>query len=154
MLEKLRWEMDNLDFRQPYDIAVCQYQMFNCAVTAWHVTDWLWQDISPELRGKLSNTKGEPLNKFEDFQKYVREACPALKLCQQVANGSKHTVLKRKISAVVRDGEGHNYGSAVIVEGDTHHDAYKVFFEAFAWFKTFLHEQKIFPEEPFVPMSD
>src|ERR1700722_153609 len=55
VLEKLRWELANLSLRQPYDIAVCQYHAFNSAVTAWHATDWLWQDInsSPALNAKL-----------------------------------------------------------------------------------------------------
>jgi len=158
MLVKLRWELSNLDFRQRHDIAVCQYHAFNCAVTAWHVTDWLWQDISPELRGKLKDKTGKPLKECKDFQDYVRNACPALNLCHQIANGLKHCLVERNpdptISAVISDGEGYDYGNPIIVEGDTHHMAYKVFYETLVWFETFLREWNIFPEEPFVPMGD
>ena len=158
MLEKLRWEMNNLDFRQQHDIAACQYHSFNCAVTAWHVTDWLWHDISSELRNKLRDKKGKPLKECKDFQEYVREACPALRLCHQIANGSKHCLLERRpdptISTIITKGEGYDYGNPVIVEGDTHHMAYKVFWEALVWFETFLRDENIFPEEPFVPKGD
>jgi hypothetical protein len=152
MLEKLRWELNNLDFRQRHDIAARQYHSFNCAVTAWHVTDWLWQDISSAMRDKLV------LKECKDFQEYVRAACPALRLCHQIANGSKHCLLERNpdstISAIISNGEGYDYGHPIIVEGDTHHMAYKVFYEALVWFETFLRDENIFPEEPFVPMGD
>ena len=67
MLKKLRWELNNLFCRQRYDIAVCQYHAFNCAVTAWHVTDWLWQDISssPEL-------KNQDERKEQEFMEQMR----------------------------------------------------------------------------------
>src|ERR1700730_9142097 len=74
MLEKLRWELNNLFFRHRNDIAACQYHSFNCAVTAWHLTDWLWQDISPspELRARVREKSGKPVNKCKEFQSYVR----------------------------------------------------------------------------------
>ena len=50
ILEKLRWELNNRFFRERHDIAACQYHAFNCAVTAWHTTDWLWNDLTTELR--------------------------------------------------------------------------------------------------------
>ena len=37
-----------------------------------------------------------------------------------------------------------------IVEGDTHHSACSVFYEALNWFEAFLRDDNIFPEEPFV----
>jgi hypothetical protein len=151
VLEKLRWELHNLFCRQRHDIVVCQYHAFNCAVTAWHVTDWLWQDISPELRGQL---KG-----FGDFQDFVRKDSRALYLCYQVATGSKHCLMTNKntdptISAVITDGEGYEYGNPVIVEGDTQHLADKVFNDALVWFETFLLKNNILPEQPFVPLGD
>jgi hypothetical protein len=153
LLEKLRWELQNLFCRQRHDVAVCQYHTFNCAVTAWHITDWLWRDLPPQLKGELRNASGELLREFKDFQEYVREACPALKLCNQVANGSKHSGF-RKVSAIISDGDGYDYGNPVIIDGDTHHSADKVFYDALFWFEKFLHEQNIFPSEPFVPRGD
>ncbi len=150
IIEKLHWELKNLFCRQRYDIKACQYDAFNCAVTAWHVTDWLWQDISPALKSALR------VNRRGDFQAYVRKACPALNLCHQIANASKHCRLNydSTISTVISDGEGYNYGNPIIMEGDTCHMAYNVFHEALVWFEAFLRERNIFPEEPFVPMGD
>jgi hypothetical protein len=146
MLEKLQWELNNLFCRQRYDIKACQYHAFNCAVTAWHVTDWLWQDISPVLKNELR------VNELKHFQRYVRDDCLALKLCHRIANASKHCLLESK--AVISDGEGYEYGNPVIVEGKTCHMAEEVFYNAKFWFEAFLREQNIFPEEPFVPMGD
>ena len=152
IIKKLRWELNNLFFRERHDIAVCQYHAFNCAVTAWHVTDWLWRDISPALKSELQ------VKRCEDFQDYVRNACPALKLCHQIANGSKHCLVERNpnstISAVISDGEGYDYGNPVIVEGETHHMADEVFRNALSWLEAFSSDRDIFPEEPFVPISD
>ncbi len=152
ILEKLRWEINNLLCRQRYDIAVCQYHAFNCAVTAWHVTDWLWQDIPSELRNKR---QWKDCKKFQD---YVRKDCPELNLCHQIANGSKHCLVERNpdsaISAVISDGKGYDYGNPVIVEGEAHHMADKVFYDALFWFEAFSREWNIFPEEPFVPIGD
>lgn len=149
LLEKLQWELTNLFCRQRHDIAVCQYHALNCAITAWHITDWLWQDISPELKFALQ------MNQCKDFQDYVRATCPELNLCHQIANGSKHCLLEHKpdttISADISDGEGYDYGNPVIVEGDTQHSADDVFYAALHWFQTFIREYNIFPEEPFVP---
>jgi hypothetical protein len=158
MLEKLRWELNNLFSRQRLDIAVCQYHAFNCAVTAWHVTDWLWLDIIPEVRARLEEKTQRRLNRCEEFQAYVRDACPELKLCHQIANGSKHCLLEHKpdaaISAGISGGEGYDYGNPIIMEGETPHLADKVFNTALVWFRVFLQEWNIFPEEPFVLSGD
>jgi hypothetical protein len=152
ILEKLHWELNNLFFRQRHDIKACQYHAFNCAVTAWHVTDWLWQDMSPALKSDLH------VKSCKAFQDYVRNACPALNLCHEIANGSKHCLVERNpdstISAVISDGEGNDYGNPVIVKGDTHHLADTVFYHALFWFQSFVHDRNVFPDEPFVPIGD
>jgi hypothetical protein len=111
------------------------------------VTDWLWRDISPALRRELH------VNGCKDFERYVRENCSALKLCHRIANASKHCLLKS--NAIISDGEGYDYGNPVIVEGNTHHMADKVFYDALFWFQAFVRERNVFPpDEPFVPMGD
>ena len=71
----------------------------------------------------IRDKKGNPLKECKDFQEYVREACPALRLYHQIANGSKHCLLERRpdptISPIITKGEGYDYGNPVIVEGDT-----------------------------------
>ena len=152
ILEKLQWELNNLFCRQRHDIKACQYHAFNCAVTAWHVTDWLWQDISPALKCDLQ------LRQCKEFQDYVRKDCPALNLCHQIANGSKHCLLEHQpnstISTVISNGEGYDYGNPVIVEGNTHHMADKVFYDALFWFQAFVRDRNVFSDVPFVPIGD
>jgi hypothetical protein len=152
MMEKLRWEINKLFFRQRYDITACQYHSFNCAVTAWHTVDWLWHSLSADLQSQIG------VASLRDFQAHVRSVCPALKLCELICNGSKHRLLTQRtnpsVSAKISDGEGHDYGNPIIVEGDTEHLADKMFYEALFWFRAFIHQWNVFPEEPFVPMGD
>jgi hypothetical protein len=153
ILEKLQWELDTLFCRQRHDIRVCQYHAFNCAITAWHVTDWLWQDMSAEFKAERR------WNTCTEFQNYVREECPELKLCYQIALGSKHCRLTGRnanpaISAKISDGEGYDYGNPIIVEGDKERNADQVFQLARNWFEAFVERCNIFPEEPFFPVDD
>jgi hypothetical protein len=58
MLMKLRWEVWQLRSVlakpcQPDAVVEPAYHAFNCAVTAWHVTDWIWQSAIPEERAEL-----------------------------------------------------------------------------------------------------
>ena len=150
ILEKLRWELDTLFCRVRHDIRVCQYHAFNCAITAWHVTDWLWEDMSEKLK------RERHWSTCKEFQNYVSEECPELKLCREIANGSKHCRLEGRnanpaISAKICDGEGYDYGNPIIVEGDKERDADQVFQLARNWFEEFLKRCNIFPEEPFFP---
>ena len=57
---------------------------FNAAVTAWHLCDWVFNDMTPEQRQRLGFTS------LSDLQKHVRETCRALYLCRQAATASKH----------------------------------------------------------------
>jgi hypothetical protein len=152
MLEKLQWELSNLFCRQPYDIRACQFHAINCAITAWHVTDWLWHDISSELKD------GRRWKKCQDLQDYVRKECPELNLCHQIATGSKHCLMTYKpdptISAGISGGKGYDYRNPIIVEGDKQYQAIDVFQTAQIWFEAFLRDENIFPEEPFISMGD
>jgi hypothetical protein len=73
------------------------FHAFNTAITAWHLTDWLWQ-YQPETRSKLA-TKYQFV--FEEtptglkrglgkFQEAIVLHCDELKVCYEVATGSKH----------------------------------------------------------------
>jgi hypothetical protein len=156
LLEKLRWELNNLFLRQHYDVLVCAYHVFNAAVTAWHVTDWLWRDLqaNPSVLGRLQQHVGEVFANKAAFQKYVRGECDALVLCHQVANGSKHSEFRAGVAATVSESIGSDHGSPVISGGTTEQPAHKVFYEALFWYQSFLRDWDVFPEEPFVPRSD
>jgi hypothetical protein len=57
---------------------------FNAAVTAWHLCDWVFNDMTAEQRKQFK------FSKLSDLQNYARENCRALHLCRQAATASKH----------------------------------------------------------------
>jgi len=84
LYNKLRREVDrfNKDLTDPM---VRADHAFNAVVTAWHLCDWVFADLTlmPELQDKLGiKTKA-------DLQAAARK-CRALHLCQQACNASKH----------------------------------------------------------------
>src|SRR5665213_2807231 len=125
LLQKLRDETISLSNTERHDVSGRAYIAFNCAVTAWHMTDWVWAELDQEQREriqalaqtscKLVETKPKPL------QVYARDASEALRLCELIANGSKHRVLLNpvlSVSTAMTDREGAEYGNpVVIVEG-------------------------------------
>lgn len=68
----------------------------NCAITLWHLNDWVWNGISKSSRGKpelteLLGVTGRRAEK-DDLVKWATSSCPELNLCQSICNGSKHVV--------------------------------------------------------------
>ncbi len=66
---------------------------FNFAVTAWHMTDWLWDhavETNPGQREYFGRT-----NK-KRFQNFVRGESKALDICMDLANGAKHFNVSRQ----------------------------------------------------------
>ena len=66
---------------------------WNCAVTAYHLKEWLWKE-------RLSVTPGEDLKLFgqsftsqQDYNANLNRRCPNYKLLRDVCNGSKHFAL-------------------------------------------------------------
>ena len=56
----------------------------NCAMTAWHLTDWIYFEMGYDKTYKL----------FE-FQEYMKKTCPSLQIMQDITHGSKHFHLKQ-----------------------------------------------------------
>jgi hypothetical protein len=62
---------------------------FNAAVTAWHLCDWVFEDMTEAHCDKFN------IHSRKQMQDYARTQCRALHLCRQVATASKHyTVAK------------------------------------------------------------
>jgi hypothetical protein len=57
---------------------------FNASVTAWHLTDWVFNDLTPAQRASLR------FEDLSDLQEYARTNCRALYLCRYAATASKH----------------------------------------------------------------
>lgn len=79
--EKRRFEMagsDDEGRQDQVDAAV------NFAITAWHMTDWVWQRRKHELSKSLG------VKSLGEFQNKMREQCLDLAVCDVIANAAKH----------------------------------------------------------------
>lgn len=56
----------------------------NFAITAWHMTDWLWVQHEDKLREHFD------VNSRREFQDEMRRRCPGLAVCDVIANAAKH----------------------------------------------------------------
>lgn len=58
--------------------------VINFAITAWHLSEWVWRQYEAKLRGQLGvQSEGE-------FQRYLKENCRNLAVCDVIANAAKH----------------------------------------------------------------
>lgn len=169
MLSKLLWEIEHLssslsvwtkrtEFPEPLFI------VWNAAVTAWHITDWLWQS-SPEIRAVLARryrlnftegSKNALRDGLEDFQEAVAKDCRFLYVCGEIANGSKH-MRKNKVDPEVTalaewlpviQAAGHvKPGDFIlrltIADGDHREDACRWFIKAFGYWEELFMKEKL-----------
>lgn len=168
MLSKLLWEIYELTnsmsvWMENGQWPVPIFQAFNTAVTAWHITDWLWLS-SPETRAIIRKRYGvfddetqKGLRKgLEAFQNTVAKENRDLYICREIANGSKHMrTTKRdetvramaKWSPVVEGAGLVKPGDLVlnlrIADGETESDAEGCFIEAFGYWEKLFTDEKL-----------
>jgi hypothetical protein len=106
MLEKLWWEIEQLKRSlEPDDryriFGVATYHAFNCAITSWHISDWVWESFDVRQREHLAHRSNgatfdlsatDSLLKFQDV---LREKHRSLHICWQIATGSKHKNIRK-----------------------------------------------------------
>jgi hypothetical protein len=84
MCKKLCWEIDGLRSEQGYpgwhEVA---YRAFNCAITAWSLVDWLWDELDGTQKSTFHNDDTR-------FRRYCMNSTSALEICESLANSSKH----------------------------------------------------------------
>lgn len=56
----------------------------NCALTAWHLTDWIYNQF-PNLG----------FSSLYKFQENIKVQCPSLQIMHDISNGSKHYTLTK-----------------------------------------------------------
>ena len=177
MVSKLYFEimklMDSLsvwtkgqEFPEPLFIA------FNAAVTAWHITDWLWESRA-ETRALLKKRFGFEFNEWSNkglskglnnFKDTVAKECRTLHICREIANGSKHMRRRNSDPAIKALAEWHpaieaaghvRVGDLVlalsIFDGDTKWDAVRLFIEAAGYWENLLREEKLITVEGRLP---
>jgi hypothetical protein len=177
VFNKLGWELQTLmesgsvwtdNNGQP----VSMYGAFNTAVTAWHMSDWLWHS-SPEVRDKLKKrfklnfsegTKNQLHEGLKRFQDAVTMECRALYICREIANGSKHMRTSKvdanihalvewhpAIEAVGLVKPGDLVPDLTISDHGKKQDAVAWFIEAFGFWEKLFTEEKLVSEAPHVP---
>ena len=99
-LRKLHWEVEGLrkstvpsaDFDAHLTAA---YHAFNCAITAWHMVDWVWESLDAAERQELSKSLGMQVADGSLFRNSMRSASRAINCCRDIATGSKHKIVAR-----------------------------------------------------------
>ena len=79
LYNKLEREIDRFKREQANPLFLADHA-FNVVVTAWHLCDWVFADLTPELKSKLQ------INTLSELQAQARKG-RALHLCQQAAKG-------------------------------------------------------------------
>jgi hypothetical protein len=138
---KLDWEIVRLLHATPHDIIDMKCFAFNAAVTAWQLTDWVFEDMTEDQRRKRGTSN------LSELQHLVRQECRALHLCQRIALASKHRVVKLAhhdagITTEVRPiptPVGHwGKWELLVIDGATSYAAADVFEEARRYWYTFV----------------
>jgi hypothetical protein len=111
MLSKLHWEIYRLRkalSEKPERLGHVHapaYCAFNCAVTAWHLADWVWKASSQVQRADILASLGATAGSGKDFVKFqtaIRNQSRALHICRQLATGSKHMTVTDYPDPIVR----------------------------------------------------
>ena len=97
VLEKLEWEQNGLKAlseQEPRDPKELYYRAFNAAVTAWHLADWVWKDMTRDQRQQLETDWKTKLGIDDDgvgnFRHALRKKSRELAICREIATASKH----------------------------------------------------------------
>ena len=147
------------------------FHAFNTAITAWHISDWLWQH-RPETRSKLATkfqfvfeeTPTGVRRGLEKFQEAVVLHCDELAVCREIATGSKH-MRKNKVDPNIKaqavwakaiDGAGFAKPGDLVMSLRVAHkekevDAELSFIEAAGYWEKLMTELSVFTREARLP---
>jgi hypothetical protein len=158
-----------MDDPQPFPVAI--FTAFNAVVTAWHITDWLWQSgkerrqvLAKRYKFNYAETDTSIKKGFEKFQNATVQDCRALYVCRQIANGSKHMRRKKADLDVKAKAEWHkalekvgviNVGdyvmSMTITDGAETLDLIRLFIDTFGYWEKLFHEENWITKEKRLP---
>ncbi|PZM15867.1 hypothetical protein [Rhizobium tubonense] len=92
MFEKLRYDIFRLT--QAKDTLHLVYASFDCAMDAWHLTDWVLSSVSDEAHLRLcGKMKSDRQGKARGFIEHNRVKLPLLEVCEKLANSAKHLII-------------------------------------------------------------
>jgi hypothetical protein len=111
---------------------------FNAAVTAWHLCDWVFNDLTLEQRRRLG------FKKLAKLQDHAKEQCRALYLCRYAATASKHWLVETNPDLSVQVVVAHEDGWTIyFVDDGKKTSADQVFMMARDFWYQFIRENDI-----------
>jgi hypothetical protein len=111
---------------------------FNASVTAWHLCDWVFNDLTEEQRQQLGfGTLGK-------LQDHAKAQCRALYLCRYAATASKHWSVENKPDPTVQVVVAHEDGWVIyFIDGGKKIPAEQVFEAARGFWDAFVRNNGI-----------
>jgi hypothetical protein len=166
LMDSLSVWTKNREFPEPLFVA------FNTAVTAWHITDWLWESRE-STRAAMKKRFGFDYNEWSQrgrntglhtFQNAVAADRRSIYICREIANASKHMRRKKIDPAINAVAEWHpavqaaghvEVGDLVmsltILDGDERHDAERLFIDAAGYWEKLLTSEGLATAEARLP---
>lgn len=99
VLKKLEWEQSGLKAASKQDPKELFFRAFNAAVTAWHLADWVWKDMTQNQRQQLETEWETKLGIDDDgvgnFRHALRQKSREIAICREIATASKHVEVTR-----------------------------------------------------------
>ncbi|MGJ5068185.1 hypothetical protein [Bradyrhizobium oligotrophicum] len=147
------------------------FHAFNTSVTAWHMSDWLWQydcatrkKLATKFQFVFECTPTGIKRGLEKFQDAVVLHCDELKVCREIANGSKHmrknkvdhNIQARAVHEKVVEGAGFAKPGDLkmtlrITHNDKEMDAELAFIEVFGFWEKLMNELNVFSKDAKLP---
>ncbi|WP_162945827.1 hypothetical protein [Pseudomonas sp. DY-1] len=144
-LSKLSWEIAEVIQCIDKNPAARIFKSMNCAITAWHMSDWIWQFSDPAMKLKLAMCLGdESINDKKKFCLAVQRVCPAIALCRQIGTAVKHVSVdynRPEVSTQVVRSEDKKY-KVKIIDGVNEYVDFDVYTAALeAWARIYVHAE-------------
>ena len=86
LIDKLEWEISL--FKEEDRLPCKIWLAWNCAVTAWSIADWVYEEFD-QVQREYSNNK--------NYHNYLCLQSRALYVCRQIATASKHRLKTEKL---------------------------------------------------------
>lgn len=147
-LHKVEWELRRLRDISPGKLPDYSYQAMNCAVSLWHMADWIRPELSTASRELLGDDAGPKMTKFHT---YLQAASDELLVCRNLADAFKHRCIDHKphptIGTEVLNVSIHPDGEIEIqwpiTNGQEHLSIVEVFEGALTYWRNFMIEHDL-----------
>ncbi|MEE4259953.1 MAG: hypothetical protein V2I62_09345 [Bacteroidales bacterium] len=77
----------NEDYKEYSDDRLSSRKALNFAFTAWHLSDWIYNEFNNKLKVDYNN--------LYSFQSNLKKLCPSLQFMHDLTNGTKHYTLTK-----------------------------------------------------------